>query len=79
MEIARIDERGRVTIPRRFREELSLAPGDPVQIEKVGGGLVIRPLQSGRRIFQKLRGAVTGKNANAGLDPMDLKDSVWRV
>jgi len=74
----RIDARGRVTIPRRFREDLSLAPGDPVHFERVEGGLIIRPLRSGRRILRRLRGVVTAKNAIAELDPMDLKHSVWR-
>lgn len=38
-----IDADGRVEIPREVREALSLAPGDPLEIESSGEEITLRP------------------------------------
>ena len=40
-----IDKAGRVVLPKRFREELSLHPGDLLRAEIRGLGLVLTPNQ----------------------------------
>lgn len=73
MGTARIDGRGRVTLPQEMREELALRPGDPVVVEKAEGGIVVRPMQSKSDAFRQLRGIITAKNAISEMDPMELK------
>lgn len=41
--MARIQERGQVTLPKALREQVGLAPGDEVTIRVVDDGLVVRP------------------------------------
>ena len=70
---SRIDDRGRVTLPQELRDELALAPGDVVTIEKAADGVVLRRVRSKKELWQKLQGVITAKNAVAKLDPMELK------
>ena len=44
--MARIQERGQITLPKALREEVGLAPGDEVTITVVGDGLVLRPART---------------------------------
>lgn len=39
--IRRIDDLGRLVIPREFRERLNIKPGQPMEIVAIGGVLVI--------------------------------------
>jgi len=73
MGILRIDERGRVTLPQNIREELALLPGDPVLIEKVQDGIVVRRVRSKKDTSHRLRGIINAKNAVKKVDPMELK------
>ena len=70
---SRIDDRGRVTLPQELRDELALAPGDVVTIEKAADGVVLRRVRSKKELWQKLQGVITAKNALGKLDPMELK------
>jgi AbrB family looped-hinge helix DNA binding protein len=38
----KIDKAGRILIPARLRQELGIAPGDPVIVETQGGELYVR-------------------------------------
>ena len=51
-----VDHRGRITIPKEFREKLLIRPGDEFLIEEEGGMLLLhrqrrktRKITSGRR------------------------------
>lgn len=70
---SRIDERGRVTLPQELRDELALAPGDDVTVEKSADGVVVRRIRSKKELWRKLRGVINEKNAVGKLDPMELK------
>jgi len=39
---AEIDDRGRITIPREFRERLQIRPGDEFTVEEDEGVLLLR-------------------------------------
>jgi len=69
----RIDDRGRVTLPQELRDELALAPGDVVTVEKAADGVVLRRVRSKKELWQRLRGVITAKTAVGKLDPMELK------
>lgn len=73
MGIARIDGRGRVTLPLELRKELALLPGDPVLVERAEGGVVVRRVRSKKDASRKLRGIITAKNAVKKMEPMELK------
>ncbi len=70
---SRIDERGRVTLPQELRDELALAPGDDVTVEKSADGVVVRRIRSKKELWRKLRGVINEKNAVGEMDPMELK------
>ena len=40
-----VDEFGRITLPRRVREDLHLAPGAVLSIEEQAGGIFLKPLE----------------------------------
>jgi len=44
--LTKVDERGRILMPKGIREKLMLKPGDILSIEVVGESIVIRPLRN---------------------------------
>ena len=70
----RIDERGRITIPKEFRQELGFCSGDAVVFEKIDGGIIVRKLRTNQEVFGKLRGIVTSRNAVGTSEPEDLRE-----
>jgi AbrB family looped-hinge helix DNA binding protein len=70
-----MDKAGRVVIPRAFREELELAPGDNLELESEGDQMVLRPLVN-RPALEKERGVWvyrTGQRLPASLAQHTLK------
>lgn len=47
---AKIDDRGRVLIPKGIREKLMLKAGDTLLIEVVGESIVIRPIKNVKKV-----------------------------
>ncbi len=65
----KIGEKGQVTIPKRFRDDLDLGTGAPFAVLRVGNGLILLPeLQR----FEQLCEQVTSALTNAGVKPQDL-------
>lgn len=46
MEIARIDEKGRLLVPKKIRKKAGIKEGSLVKIEMHGKSIVIEPLES---------------------------------
>jgi len=69
----RIDERGRITIPKDFRQELGLFSGDAMVFERIEGGIIVRKLRTKKEVFRKLRGIVTRRNSVGRSAPEDLR------
>ena len=42
----RIGEKGQLTIPKQYRDELGLDRGAPVAVLRIGGGLILIPEQN---------------------------------
>ena len=70
---AKIDGRGRVTLSQELRRNMSLSPGDYVEVEETQAGLLIRRPHTARELFGSLKGCITKHNAVEPLDPMSLK------
>ena len=70
----RIDEKGRITIPKELRKRLGIEPGDRVSIDVRNEEIVVKPAISRTRAIALLEGciteATTRKDATE-IDPMD--------
>src|SRR6266516_8183992 len=63
---AKIGEKGQLTVPKQFREDLGLGTGAPFAVLRLGDGLVLLPEQ---QRFEHLCKQVTSALAGAGLTP----------
>jgi AbrB family looped-hinge helix DNA binding protein len=61
-----IGEKGQLTVPKQFREDLGLATGAPFAVLRLGNGLILLPEQ---KRFQSLCEQVTATLTSAGLTP----------
>ncbi|MHB8585509.1 MAG: AbrB/MazE/SpoVT family DNA-binding domain-containing protein [Thermoplasmatota archaeon] len=71
-----IDERGRIVIPRGAREELGLTPGQPVIIERVERGILVRPALPMKEALRRLRGAIPRTQRAKRRSALDFK-GMW--
>lgn len=62
----KIGEKGQLTVPKQFREDLGLGTGAPFAVLRLGDGLVLLPEQ---QRFQHLCEQVTETLTGAGLTP----------
>jgi|SRR5579863_266478 len=62
----KIGEKGQLTVPKQFREDLGLGTGAPFAVLRLGDGLVLLPEQQRfEHLCEKISSALTG----AGLTP----------
>ena len=64
----RIGEKGQLTVPKQFREDLGLGTGAPFAVLRLGDGLILLPEQ---QRFEQLCEQISSKLAAAGLKPKD--------
>src|SRR5881394_893984 len=69
----RIGEKGQLTIPKLYRDELGLDTGAPVAVLRIGEGLILIPEQNRFRILCESIGAVLQRRK---LDAADLLDTL---
>jgi AbrB family looped-hinge helix DNA binding protein len=50
---AKIDEKGRIAVPKQFRENLGLGTGAPIAVLRLGDGLILLPEQRHFNLFCK--------------------------
>jgi AbrB family looped-hinge helix DNA binding protein len=62
----KIGEKGQLTVPKQFREDLGLGTGAPFAVLRLGDGLVLLPEQ---RRFQHLCDQVSETLTGAGITP----------
>jgi len=65
----KIGEKGQLTVPKQFRQDLGLGTGAPFAVLRLGDGLILLPEQ---RRFEHLCQKVGSTLAAAGLSPEDL-------
>lgn len=69
----RIGEKGQLTIPKQYRDELGLATGAPVAVLRVGEALLLIPEQNR---FRLLCESITSVFERRQLTPADLLDTL---
>jgi AbrB family looped-hinge helix DNA binding protein len=66
---AKIGEKGQLTVPKQFRQDLGLRTGAPFAVLRLGDGLILLPEQ---RRFEHLCEKVSAVLTATGLDPEDI-------
>ncbi len=69
MTTTKIGEKGQLTVPKQFREDLGLGMGAPFAVLRLGDGLILLPEQ---RRFERLCERVSSSLTAAGLTSEDL-------
>lgn len=70
----RIDEKGRVTIPKDVRRSLDLESGETVRVTVEEGRVVIRPRVSRDERIETMKGAITAERKREDAPPMSPED-----
>jgi len=65
----KIGEKGQLTVPKQFREDLGLGNGAPFAVLRLGDGLILLPEQ---QRFEQLCEQVSARLTGTGLTPDDL-------
>ena len=65
----KIGEKGQLTVPKQFREDLGLGNGAPFAVLRLGDGLILLPEQ---QRFEQLCQQVSASLTAAGATPADL-------
>ncbi|MBZ5707110.1 MAG: AbrB/MazE/SpoVT family DNA-binding domain-containing protein [Acidobacteriia bacterium] len=65
----KIGEKGQLTVPKQFREDLGLGNGAPFAVLRLGNGLILLPEQ---QRFERLCRQVSSSLTAAGLTAEDL-------
>lgn len=65
----KIGEKGQLTVPKQFRQDLRLETGAPVAVLQLGDGLILVPEQ---KRFEHLCQQVSSSLTAAGIMPSDL-------
>ena len=72
MGLSSLDKRGRIVIPKEFRQELGLKPDQTVIIELRGREIILKPALEVDKFIEELRGCVHGSR----IEPSELKE-IW--
>ncbi len=64
--ITRIGEKGQVTVPKEFRQDVGLEKGAPLAVLRLGDGLILLPQQ---RRFEQLCERISARLAASGITP----------
>jgi len=65
----KIGEKGQLTVPKQFREDLDFGAGAPVAVLRVGNGLILLPEH---QRFEQLCKRVTSVLTHVGVQPQEL-------
>ena len=66
MTTTKIGEKGQLTVPKHFREDLGLATGAPFAVLRLGDGLILLPEQ---KRFDRLCKQISSALTRAGVTP----------
>jgi AbrB family looped-hinge helix DNA binding protein len=69
----KIGEKGQLTVPKQFREELGLGSGSPFAVLRLGDGLILLPEQ---QRFERLCQQVSSSLTEAGLTPENVLSTI---
>ena len=66
---AKIGEKGQLTVPKKYRQDLGLGMGAPFAVLRLGDGLILLPEQ---KRFEQLCGQVSSALTNSGVTAESL-------
>jgi len=69
----KIGEKGQLTVPKQFREDLGLEAGAPFAVLRLGDGLILLPEQ---QRFDQLCGEISAALTTAGVAPKALLETL---
>jgi AbrB family looped-hinge helix DNA binding protein len=69
----KIGEKGQLTVPKQFREDLGLGTGAPFAVVQLGDGLILLPEQ---RRFEELCAKMSAELTGAGLTAKELLETL---
>jgi AbrB family looped-hinge helix DNA binding protein len=72
----KIGEKGQLTVPKEFRDDLGLVNGSPFAVLRLGDGLILVPEQ---QRFEHLCEQVSSKLTAAGIKPQDLGSTLPEI
>lgn len=72
----RLGERGTMTLPKEYRDELKLESGAPMTVLRVGDGLILMPEQ---KRFEQLCDSIATRLENAGITEAALQATLPEV
>ena len=76
----KIGEKGQLTVPKQFREELALGPGAPVAVLRLGDGLILLPEQKRFEHFcERISSALTAAGVTEKMLLATLPEARKRV
>jgi len=67
----RVGEKGQLTIPKQYRDELGLATGAPIAVLRVGEALILVPEQNRFRLLCESIASVLERHGLTGADLLD--------
>ncbi len=70
---ARIDEKGRLTLPKELRERLGLNEGDTLVFESRGERIVARKAPSSGDVYEELAERIARRFRDLGVTPSDVR------
>ncbi|MDA4137293.1 MAG: AbrB/MazE/SpoVT family DNA-binding domain-containing protein [Thaumarchaeota archaeon] len=73
-ETTKMDDKGRVTVPKQIREKLDLRPDQDLSVELREREIVLKLVPTVKEFSSSLRGCVTGPT----IEPLELK-KIWDV
>jgi AbrB family looped-hinge helix DNA binding protein len=66
---SKVGEKGQLTVPKEFRDDLGLGVGAPFAVLRLGDGLILLPEQ---QRFEHLCGRIGAALASVGVGPAEL-------
>ena len=74
--VRRVDDLGRITIPKEIRRTHHIKEGDPMEIFIDGSNIVFRKYQPDTWSMDEMKEALIAAAEDAGKDPIDYLKSV---
>lgn len=65
----RLGEKGQLTVPKEYRDELGLKAGAPMAVLRIGAGLILLPEQ---KRFEQLCDSIAAALERAGVSPSEV-------
>lgn len=76
MSEATLDSKGRIMLPKTFREALGLEAGGRVRLYHRGNSIIVTPPVKPEEFMEKMKGCIKEGSAIPKVDPLELK-RIW--